>query len=631
MKCVYKIGLAFFLVVILSISCIACGPDNEELIKERITSFACAYNDGDMDTVLNSLDTETRSTLEAMLNLYNSLLGGLTGFNFDLRDLFTLGVNMTAGDMMELRIEEILVKDQENAIVVAVMDLGDSGEQTVYFIMVYENKGWYIHDITDDREELPEGDELLEDNKGNDIQIDVDTSFLTQTTPSSGLTFKLSNDKTYYILTDMGSCTDEHVVIPEYPSEYNPIPVKRIECVFKGASYVTYPVSVTWAYSPASSVKAINYLGSLSDFCQIEFSVPSSWTNSSGFQDKVIYCNGNVLSGALIVPSDVERIANNAFYEYDKITSVSIKGATDIGENAFRNCSLLQRVTIGNERLHIYHYAFYGCSRLESIVIGDNVEGIGYAAFSNTAYVNAESNWEKGVLYLGKYLLSAKADIINLTVKEGTVGIQQQALYEHSNLTNLILPLSLRWIGSSSISQCKSLDSVAFSGSEEEYVSRTNGNETLLVTDNIILIFKKGSYYANVETCEILNYNGHRYMIFGGCDWLSAQEICESLGGYLATLTDENENMAVYNFMKSQSISGAYFGMLDPEKDGVWEWVTGEAFEYSNWAVNEPNGRDEYYGAFDKQYNLGQWNDINGGSTGYFVCEWGEYVVDSAS
>lgn len=640
MKCIYKIGLAFLLIAILSFSCIACGPSDQELIEERITSFVNAYNDGNMELVLNSLDTETRTTLEAMLNLYNGLLGGLTGFNFDLRDLFALGVNMTAEDMMDLRIEEIIIQNKENAIAVAVMDLENSGEETVYFIMVYENEGWYIHDITDNREELPESDEPSEDNKDEDIQINVDTDFLKQTTPSSGLTFKLSNDKSYYILTDMGSCTDKHVVIPEYPSEYNPIPVKQINCAFKGATYVTYPASVIEAYSPASSVKAINYLGSLSDFCQIEFSGPSGWTNSSSFKDKVIYCNGNALTGALIIPSDVECIADDAFYEYDKITSVSIKGKTSIGTGAFMGCSQLQRVTIGNESLSIGNNAFSDCSKLDDILIGDNVESIGTGAFSNTAYVNAESNWEKGVLYLGKYLMSAKADIINLTVKEGTIGIRNKALYQHSNLTNLILPLSLRWVGSSSISNCKSLESVAFSGSEEEYVSKTVDNKTLFVTDKTIILFNKAGSSTNVYSVNTLNYNGHRYVVFGSGyagDWLSAKEFCESLGGYLATLTDADENMAVYNFMKSQEITGAYFGMLDLEQDGIWEWVTGEAFEYTNWEENEPSGNQGYYGGFYYAHNPGKWNDGNGKMTGWytdatcFICEWGEYTVDSAS
>ena len=54
---------------------------------------------------------------------------------------------------------------------------------------------------------------------------------------------------------------------------------------------------------------------------------------------------------------------------------------TSIGEYAFKDCSGLTSVTIGNSVTSIGYRAFSGCSRLTSITIPDSVTSIGNDAF----------------------------------------------------------------------------------------------------------------------------------------------------------------------------------------------------------------------------------------------------------
>ena len=56
-------------------------------------------------------------------------------------------------------------------------------------------------------------------------------------------------------------------------------------------------------------------------------------------------------------------------------------GVTNIGENAFLNCSSLTSVTIPNTLTNIGYYAFYGCSSLTSVTIPNTVTNIGQGAF----------------------------------------------------------------------------------------------------------------------------------------------------------------------------------------------------------------------------------------------------------
>lgn len=180
MKC--KRIITAFLTVLLLFSLLAsCNPKpktNEELIKERIETFLTAYNTGDMDTVLACLETKTRNTFQATLNLLGGLAGGLTGVDVDMSDLFSLGIATSDGDFMELEITDINITDETNATVTTQMDLAGTGTQTIYFVMVYENDGWYIQDMTD---RSPNGSTNNSNNQnGNgihDYQIDTCEKF----------------------------------------------------------------------------------------------------------------------------------------------------------------------------------------------------------------------------------------------------------------------------------------------------------------------------------------------------------------------------------------------------------------------------------------------------------------------
>lgn len=165
-------------------------PTNEELITERIETFLTAYNDGDMEVVLECLDAKTRNAFQAMLNILGGLAGSAAGFNIDLSDLFSLGVSTTSGDFMELEITDITVIDSTNATATTKMFLTGSGAQIIYFEMVYENNGWYIHDMAD---------EQTKDTINNSNQTGTNISVLDMGATynaNAEIEFEM-NDKTY--------------------------------------------------------------------------------------------------------------------------------------------------------------------------------------------------------------------------------------------------------------------------------------------------------------------------------------------------------------------------------------------------------------------------------------------------
>ncbi len=64
--------------------------------------------------------------------------------------------------------------------------------------------------------------------------------------------------------------------------------------------------------------------------------------------------------------------------------------------------------------------------------------------------------------------------------------------------------------------------------------------------------------------------------------------------------------------------NGCWIGATDENTEGHFRWVSGERWEYSNWARSEPNNHcgGEHYVHIAKD---GRWNDqqLDGGCSGY--------------
>ena len=138
---------------------------------------------------------------------------------------------------------------------------------------------------------------------------------------------------------------------------------------------------------------------------------------------------------------------------------------------------------------------------------------------------------------------------------------------------------------------------------------------------------------------DAAEFHGHYYYVYDNKDYTYEQalEFCVEAGGYLATITTQEENDFLFQYMKDSGYESAYFGLSDASEEGTWAWINGEAVEYTNWSTNEPNAEreGEDYAMFYFKYSTGAWNDgdfgsgtVNGGKA--FICEWGESVIDAS-
>ncbi len=90
------------------------------------------------------------------------------------------------------------------------------------------------------------------------------------------------------------------------------------------------------------------------------------------------------------IPNSVTNIGTEAFYDCTGLTSITIPSSvTSIGNDAFSFCTGLTSVTIPNSVTSIGEWAFYGCTSLTQITIPKSVTGIGNDAFCGCRSVTA--------------------------------------------------------------------------------------------------------------------------------------------------------------------------------------------------------------------------------------------------
>lgn len=160
---------------------------------------------------------------------------------------------------------------------------------------------------------------------------------------------------------------------------------------------------------------------------------------------------------------------------------------TSIGNNAFRECDNLCEVTIGNGVVNIGELAFDYCRELYAATLGNNVKSIGQGAFSDTGLISIKipssvTNIGEGVfiecysmtaIYVdenNRYYCSVDGALLDkdktivircpagmegeYQVPKGVIDIDVDAFMDCGQLTNVIIPDSVKHIGMAAFHSC---------------------------------------------------------------------------------------------------------------------------------------------------------------------------------
>lgn len=248
-----------------------------------------------------------------------------------------------------------------------------------------------------------------------------------------------------------------------------------------------------YAFYGCANLTSIYYKGDIAGWCDIsglEHLMSSS--KAPLLKSITLYINNNVLAGDLVIPEGVTGIANYAFYNCKKLTSITIPNTVIfIGHYAFSGCSGLNSITIGNGVTGIYDYAFYGCSGVTDITIPDKVTNIGESAFygcsgltsiiipcrvtsiGDYAFGNCTGletvNWKATACTTtgssGYPIFRDCSSLTTVHIENGVTTIPSFAFKGCSGLTSITIPSSVTSIGEAAFRDCSGLTSVTIPSS----------------------------------------------------------------------------------------------------------------------------------------------------------------------
>ena len=120
--------------------------------------------------------------------------------------------------------------------------------------------------------------------------------------------------------------------------------------------------------------------------------------------------------------------------------------------------------------------------------------------------------------------------------------------------------------------------------------------------------------------------------------WEEARVYCESRGGHLAVILDQDQMDEITALLTEQEVYTTWLGAHNRNSSGGFQWLTGDPFSFAVWAIGEPNndGGDEHYLMMYRKEGQGWvWNDSGDRGMGLFeqahcgfVCQWDDEPTD---
>lgn len=149
----------------------------------------------------------------------------------------------------------------------------------------------------------------------------------------------------------------------------------------------------------------------------------------------------------------------------DEVSVTIAEGCQLIYENAFRNCSNLESVTLPSTLKEIGYGAFYDCIKLSNLEIPNSISKVGSYAFNGCSSLTKTTD-EFYVTYVGNstnsylVLIDGANTTRNVTVNDGCRVIAGHSFAYNNVLENITFPANLITIGKSAFYGCTSLKSV---------------------------------------------------------------------------------------------------------------------------------------------------------------------------
>jgi len=315
---------------------------------------------------------------------------------------------------------------------------------------------------------------------------------------ASSLNYRLSEDKTFYIVSKATNSYPTSVIIP---SAYQDLPVKEIET--EGFAYLNHLQTV---YIPSSIEKigngAFNGTGLKTIYYDAknvaDFNAKNWVFYPSDNQSIDFYVGPNVnrIPSRLFYPlttnpglvphvnhiyfdenCEIKEIGDYAFYKLNQIESVSLPDTIEkigdyafyesglkelslptmcktIGENAFSYNSALAHVRFNENLEEIKNYGFYGCKALENIdLTSTKIESLSSYSFASCAKV-ARAYLPNGLKEIKEGAFEQDEALTSVRIPDNVTGIGDEAFKNCSYLEAIYLGQKVTELGKRAFANC---------------------------------------------------------------------------------------------------------------------------------------------------------------------------------
>ena len=329
----------------------------------------------------------------------------------------------------------------------------------------------------------------------------------TPLAPTAGITYELSEDGSYAIVTGYEGTATKVMIADTY--EGKPVTeVKQWAFQDKPITTIIIPDSVKKIGSDAfrdcnlSEVSLSNNLTEIGDYAFFGCSVnvcnkyehlyylgseenpylvlfeaePLDYTN----KDVVIHPDTKIIHSHALkntnitkidIHDNIVQIGCHAFQECKKLESVTLGTAiTELSGGIFRDCHELKEITVKGTLTKINDYAFYYCKALESFTIPNTVTYIGDGAFNTTGLTSVVM--PNSVTHLGTSAFSYCESLHTIVMSDALEEVPYNAFQNCTNLKNLTIGANVKKIKYEAVQSCISLERLIIPNSVVELDSR---------------------------------------------------------------------------------------------------------------------------------------------------------------
>ena len=270
----------------------------------------------------------------------------------------------------------------------------------------------------------------------------------------------------------------------------------------------------------------------------------------------------------ITLPSGLSSIGNRAFYSCESLTSITLPSSLkSIGGSAFWDCKVLSKLIIPANVSNVGNGIVAGCDALKSLSVDSNNKKYDSRGKCNAVIEKSSNTLIAGsnvtaipstVKKIGDDAFYECSQLSSVILSNGVTSIGKMAFYNCSNLTSITIPNTVTEIGDDAFARCEKLseiilpDSVLKLGSRAFYnCSITSihipanvtdiGNGLFEYCDKLVevTVDEKNKFYDSRNGCNaIIQKNGS--VLIAGCSKTvipntvkyigeSAFENCESL------------------------------------------------------------------------------------------------------